>query len=358
MEIKVVVIDDGVYKCKEIEQHIEKSLEYDYNANKLIVQNSMVKSSSHGTICALIIKKCFPEARITSLKILDENLNASCEALLSALEWCEKNEVDIINLSLGTTNAKDFTKIFESVERLYQQKKIVIAAINNNFIYTMPASSIFTIGVCAEEYKVDKNKRELLGIDMLGKSQHEIIIDGCSYITPICNSFAAPYISGHIGKKLSTNYLYEMTKIREYLVKRKKVAIMLENGSWVFNDNCLDLLKQLSVIESENVCIYLDCSKKNKLLFEEYFKRENVIVVNICGSKVRRELRRKLAAVLNNSFFVTADENSKEDADYCLCERDNGRIVITSKAGMFKVKKKCAEISYSCNYLIKKIYKD
>lgn len=356
MKNHIVVIDDGVNSCKELEQSIEGLLEFDFDSNKISNQKTKIKENSHGTICALIIKKYFPGARIISIKILNEKLHASSVALLSALEWCENNEVDIINLSLGTTNVLDFTKLYESIERLQKLGKRVIAAINNDFTYTLPASHIHSIGVCAKEFNVDGKLRGLLGIDFEGISQHELTINGRKFTTSICNSYAAPYITGLVGKSATTNHSIENSALCKNFSESNNVAIILENGSWLINEESHERIEQLSIAESENVCIYLDCSYQSKCFLEEYFCKENILVVNIVNEKTGKKFRRKLASILENPIFVVCNQSIKKSADYRLIEKGEGKFVVTSKKLGFVVKKKCTDMASCCDYLKERIY--
>jgi hypothetical protein len=59
----------------------------------------------HGTAVAAAIRQWAPEAALYAVKIFDGRLSANIDTLLRALEWCRANEMEMINLSLGTVPA-------------------------------------------------------------------------------------------------------------------------------------------------------------------------------------------------------------------------------------------------------------
>jgi subtilisin family serine protease len=58
----------------------------------------------HGTAVAGAIRSHCPEAELCIAKVFDKTLNTRAEVILRAIEWCVAQEVNVINLSLGTHN--------------------------------------------------------------------------------------------------------------------------------------------------------------------------------------------------------------------------------------------------------------
>jgi hypothetical protein len=58
----------------------------------------------HGTAIAGAIREKAPDAELYAVKVFDRRLSITIDTLLQALEWCRENSMDIVNLSLGTTN--------------------------------------------------------------------------------------------------------------------------------------------------------------------------------------------------------------------------------------------------------------
>ena len=353
MNNRVVIIDDGICPCRELEGSIYSTLEFDHDKKELIEQQSTVKKVGHGTICALIIHKFFPKANIFSIKVLDEALHSSCEALLCALKWCENNDVKIINLSLGTTNVKDFAQIIEVTRRLYSQNKIIISAVSNENIFTLPACGEYSIGVCAEENNIENCRRMLPGC-VLGKSQHELLIDGNKYVTPVCNSYAAAYISGVIGSGISDGSM-DTTKVeRDYFEEKRKSFIRFEKGRWLYNKDSKDTLGELRATIARVVCICTECSEDSRKYIADYFADENLLVIDFSDEPVTDNCLNCLALLVGNGFIALSDNISKENADYHLCEQKDGKFVII-RNGFLRIQRIKENVDSCCNYLLKKI---
>lgn len=60
----------------------------------------------HGTAVAGAIREKMPDAELYAVKVFDRRLSANIELILRALRWCRDQHMDIVNLSLGTTNAE------------------------------------------------------------------------------------------------------------------------------------------------------------------------------------------------------------------------------------------------------------
>ena len=58
----------------------------------------------HGTAVAAAIREKAPEAEIFAVKIFHQSLATQIESLVRAIEWSVRNKMDLINLSLGTSN--------------------------------------------------------------------------------------------------------------------------------------------------------------------------------------------------------------------------------------------------------------
>ncbi len=57
----------------------------------------------HGTAVAGAIREKAPLAQLYAVKIFDQRLSTKFDVLLRALEWCVANDMDVINLSVGTS---------------------------------------------------------------------------------------------------------------------------------------------------------------------------------------------------------------------------------------------------------------
>jgi len=58
----------------------------------------------HGTAVAGAIREKAPGGELYAVKIFDQRLSTSIETIVRALAWCAEQRMDLVNLSLGTSN--------------------------------------------------------------------------------------------------------------------------------------------------------------------------------------------------------------------------------------------------------------
>lgn len=98
-------------------------------------------SVTHGTLCAAIIQRYDPSAELVGVKITNYSTGKSTiEKLISALNWCADNGVRLINLSMGTADVRNFGKLKAAVDILTPKGIVIVAAFNNQNVFTCPAS--------------------------------------------------------------------------------------------------------------------------------------------------------------------------------------------------------------------------
>lgn len=69
------------------------------------LSDDYVDRLGHGTaVAGAIREKAGPDAELYAVKVFDLRLSANIEIILRALEWCAAQRMDVVNLSLGTTN--------------------------------------------------------------------------------------------------------------------------------------------------------------------------------------------------------------------------------------------------------------
>jgi len=227
--ISVAVVDDGISNGLFGTNKIAHSIEI---TSDLIIQyvdksNIVRGNTSHGTICAAIIKKYYPEAILNSIKVLNHKSHkCKKEQLIKAIEWCIYNDVQVINLSIGTINYRDFEPIREIIDKAYNKGLIIVAACNNKDIFTYPASYTNTIGVKCCKIDTLKEGEHIFnlypidGIEVTSCSEHRLLKNNLkSKITSKCNSYAAPMITAEVCKIISKFPNITFKKIKEELYK-------------------------------------------------------------------------------------------------------------------------------------------
>lgn len=255
--MRVGLIDDGVYVDNEIEKNIRFTGEILPEGKEVIEQITKNTPYSHGTICAKIMIKQFFDIEIFSIKILkEETLTANIDQLAIAIKWCIDNEISLINLSLGSVNSIEFEKIERIMWHAHTKGIIIVAAFNNNNTFTMPASLPFVIGVKSSKRrksKIKKVKKSLVGESIIESSRYSIIIENKEYITPKCNSFAAPAVTGKICKFLCLTC--HNTKNKSVLgekIRHIKSSIPQYNDFFLYRTNWVQKVQLRDVLKRKN----------------------------------------------------------------------------------------------------------
>jgi len=68
-------------------------------------ENDFLDRLGHGTAVMAAIQEKAPGAEYFAIRIFDRELRTNIDTLLAAIEWSIGHQMDIINLSLGTSNA-------------------------------------------------------------------------------------------------------------------------------------------------------------------------------------------------------------------------------------------------------------
>ena len=214
--MKIVIIDDG----------ISKSL---CGLGELVVDLDFTDSSekpnilSHGTICAAIIKKYVPDAAIGSIRIISGvESRGSVDNLVKAINWCANNRIDIVHMSIGSSEIWDIEKIKNSICRGLESGCIFISAISNSHSWSYPACLSGVIGV--KSNSILKGDEFILSqqdeVDFETNSIHSIILsDEHRFESQASNSYAAPVITSWVYRICEKTGERRVGAIKQLLAK-------------------------------------------------------------------------------------------------------------------------------------------
>lgn len=123
--VRVVVIDSGVHAAHSHVGGVSGGVGVDSAGD---LQADFVDRLGHGTAVAAVIREKAPAAELLAAKVFDRELAATGAALVSACEWAIQQRADLVNLSLGTTNAEHADALAAAVARLRETGAVVVAA--------------------------------------------------------------------------------------------------------------------------------------------------------------------------------------------------------------------------------------
>ena len=102
------------------------------------------------------------------------------ETLLNELNWCLVNDIDMVNVSLGTTFMEDAVKVSSLCSTLFQKGIVIVAAQNNYGRITYPAvfPTVFAVQEVqnkrTNEKYVSKSPLSQRGTNLLANGRHTL----------------------------------------------------------------------------------------------------------------------------------------------------------------------------------------
>jgi subtilisin family serine protease len=107
----------------------------------------------HGTAVAALIHDRAPQAQLLAVKVFHDALVTNLPTLLSAIDWCLAHDIDLINLSLGTTNQNHRGAFEAAIARVQAKGKALISAAEMQNQPALPGILPGVIAVLADNSK-------------------------------------------------------------------------------------------------------------------------------------------------------------------------------------------------------------
>lgn len=203
--VKVAVIDSGIDPKHPRIGRVQGGVEFAVNNRGKVIRGvgmALIDRTGHGTACAGIIRRIAPAAELYSVRVFDESLYAEGQALLEGLRWAIEHRMDVVNLSLGTTDRSIEAAMQDLCREAVQQRLILVAAAHNDGEDSLPAILSEVIAVRGgslqgpHSYYYDGDAS--VECTARGDAQRVCWADK-KEIMQQGNSFAAPHISGIVA---------------------------------------------------------------------------------------------------------------------------------------------------------------
>ena len=223
-QIRIAIVDSGIEASHEDVGDVAGGVHIQIGGEgEAVFLDDHADCAGHGTACAGIIRKKAPDAALYSVRIFDASLMADGRALIAAIQWCIDNEMDVVNLSLGTTDVT-FKKALQKVcRKAVDAGVILVAAESNDGGESYPAVFPAVIGVTGDAiHKPDGfyyRKDQRIECVARGDEQRVCWLNG-KHIMTGGNSFAAPHITGIIAHLLEQNPKCPVQDIRLLLQEK------------------------------------------------------------------------------------------------------------------------------------------
>lgn len=160
----------------------------------------------HGTACAGIIHELAPEAELHSMRVIGGDASGTLEQLAYGLKWAIEQDMDVINLSLGSVQKRLVGHLHDLVDKAYFKGQILVAAANNYSKVSYPAHFASLIAVDNQSFEDPLAFHYRLGqpIETVAKGIYvKAPSPGGKYRLFTGTSFACPHITGLVAKLAS-----------------------------------------------------------------------------------------------------------------------------------------------------------
>jgi subtilisin family serine protease len=156
----------------------------------------------HGTACAGVVHRIAPEAELYSVRVLGTGLTGRPLLFAAGLRWAIDNDMQVVNLSLGTTSRDHFELFHDLVDEAYYRGCVLVTAANNMPVPSAPSLFAAALSVaCHQDARGEDpldfycNPSPPVEFGAPGIDVRLAWLQG-GHITGTGNSFAAPYMSG------------------------------------------------------------------------------------------------------------------------------------------------------------------
>lgn len=160
--VKVAIIDSGVNPAHPHVGGVAGGTRI--TSTESNSSNDYLDYLGHGTAVAGAIREKAPDAELYAVKVFDDALTTNIGAIVKAIDWCIENQIDVINLSLGTTNVEHREVLELAVERAAKKLAVLVAAREMSDKPSLPGCLPSVIGV-AEDWLCT---RESFGVELSG----------------------------------------------------------------------------------------------------------------------------------------------------------------------------------------------
>jgi subtilisin len=206
--VKVAVIDSGIDNDHPaIAGHVKGYISFSEDREGQMYSSEEPHKDvfGHGTACADIIRRLAPDCDLYSVKVLGPTLSGRSTAFAAGLRWAIEHDMQIVNLSLGSTKKEYSGLFYELADAAYFKNIMLVTAANNMPTTSFPSlyASVISVACCEgqDPYEFYYNPTPPVEFGAPGVNVTVAWLGG-QQRTVTGNSFSAPHVSGLIAKIL------------------------------------------------------------------------------------------------------------------------------------------------------------
>ena len=257
---KIAVIDSGVDITEDIDVADRVDLLYAGEESSVLCCDM----TGHGTAVASIICAKDDDNGVTgidddlevySVRILDENNEAPISRVVAALQWCEENGIDIINMSFGTNYDSDILR--EEIKSVADKGILMIAAAGNDkeadqILYPAAYEEVMAVGGVSADMSPADCSVQGAGVELSAPGEYIPVLAQLGGLTVESGtSMAVPHIAAVAAKLWENHADWSADKIRQCMdVSAKQLAD--GNGKIVDYKAASELAKDFDAVYKPN----------------------------------------------------------------------------------------------------------
>jgi len=123
--VRIAVVDSGVHAAHPHVGGVWGGVGIGLSGE---LSDDYIDRLGHGTAVAAAIREKAPECELLAVRVFDRTLTTTGQALVAAIEWSALQGVQIINLSLGTSNQEHAPELVAAVAKAAAHGAIVVSA--------------------------------------------------------------------------------------------------------------------------------------------------------------------------------------------------------------------------------------
>ncbi len=210
--VKVAVIDSGIDADHPAVGRVDRGVIVEPDASADDGYRVRVEDHAdlygHGTACAGIIRSLAPGIELHSARVLGERLTGRARCFAGAIDWAIESGMQVINLSLSTTNEDWFASFHDLADQALHRRVMLVSALANEPKVSIPSefASVFSVAAIEgnDPERFLANPAPPAEWGAIGVEVDVPWLDGAT-VTATGNSFAAPVIAGLIARILGAH---------------------------------------------------------------------------------------------------------------------------------------------------------
>ena len=157
----------------------------------------------HGTACGILTHQVAPDASLCPIRVFGETLETSPSTIGKAIKWAIDQNLDVVNVSLGTLRDDVLVPLYKVCEQARRQDILLVASRHNQEERSYPSvfENVISVGIGPFDDPFDFRYRPNDAVECLAKGRHESVPWLNGHRRPLSGtSFAAPNITGIVAR--------------------------------------------------------------------------------------------------------------------------------------------------------------